>query len=103
MRMVLLELMIVLLNNEGVGISSISRIVGISKSTVIRRLKSYADKLNKPIIQEDQQIYEMDELRTYVGKKSNECWIIYAINKETRKVIDFVVGRRTSENIKIVV
>jgi insertion element IS1 protein InsB len=45
----------------------------------------------------------MDELRTYIGNKENECWIIYAINKLTKEVIDFAVGRRTKETISKVV
>jgi len=45
----------------------------------------------------------MDELRTYVGNKRNESWVIYSINKKTRQVVHFVAGRRTRENIKQVV
>ena len=35
--------------------------------------------------------------------KEKECWIIYAIERTTRSVVDFVVGRRTCENAKKVI
>jgi insertion element IS1 protein InsB len=46
--------MIVALNNEGAGISSISRITGISKAHTINKLRSIADNIvRKPIIEEE--------------------------------------------------
>jgi IS1 family transposase/transposase-like protein len=96
---------IVLLNNEGLGISSISRLLSISKSTVINWMKKIANVLIKPREVETNQDYEIDEMVTYIGKKSpaNYTYIIYAINKSTGKIIDFFIGRRTKENIKKVV
>ena len=91
------------LNNEGCGISSIGRLLCISKSSVQRIIIRVASKIQKPVYKEEHQSYEMDELRTYCGNKTNECWIMYAINKTTGKVIDFVVGRRTKTNIKQVI
>ena len=66
-------------------------------------MKQAKEKINKPIFEETNQSYEMDELRTYCGSKTKEVWIIYAINRKTKKIIDFFVGRRTKENIKKVV
>jgi insertion element IS1 protein InsB len=45
----------------------------------------------------------MDELKTFSGYKKNEQWLIYAINKGTRDVVDMLVGRRIKENVKAVV
>ncbi len=88
------------LNNEGVGISSISRILGIPKSTVQVKIASIAKKISQQEIDETEQVYEIDELRTFVGNKKNESWIIYGINKIKGHVIGFCVGRRTKENLK---
>jgi len=88
---------------EGSGISSISRLLAISKSSVQRIIIRIAGKIQVPVYQETNQSYEMDELRTYCGNKNRECWIMYIINKITGKVIDFAIGRRTKENIKQVV
>jgi IS1 family transposase/transposase-like protein len=91
------------LSNEGNGISSISRLEHISKSSVLRIIIRISSKIKETICQETNQTYEIDELRTFCGDKANECWVIYAINKTTGKVVDFVVGRRTKTNIKQVI
>jgi len=91
------------LNNEGLGISSISRIINIPKTTVLRLIEKISKETEPKEIEETEQMYEMDELRTFVGNKKNESWVIYAINKINGHVIDFCVGRRTKENLKKVV
>ena len=45
----------------------------------------------------------MDELKAFVGNKQNEVWICYALNRKTKQVVDYVVGRRTKKNIQKVV
>lgn len=91
------------LNNEGCSISSIARLLEISKSSVQRVIIHLASMLKLPVYQETEQCYQVDELRTYCGNKGNEIWIIYAINTKTGKVIAFAFGRRTKENIKKVI
>lgn len=87
-------------SNEGLSTSSISRLLKISKSSVLKIISQKAKQIAKPEITEQDQEYEIDELHTYTKSKGNECWIIYAINKTTRQVIDFAVGKRTIENVK---
>jgi IS1 family transposase len=91
------------MNCEGVGIRSMSRLLKISSSSVQRKLVILNKQVVQPIFIESNQEYEIDELRTYISNKKNECWIIYAINKTTRQVIDFAVGKRTKENIQKIV
>lgn len=97
------EKLLVQLNNEGMSISSMSRVLQITKSSVQRKILA----LGKSFVTQKQaapfQDYETDELRTYIGSKKNECWIIYAIEKSTRKVIDYTIGRRNTANIRKVV
>ena len=87
---------------ESVGITSTARLLSISKTTVIRRVKYMASLITKPITNEKYQYYELDEMRVVVGFKLKEAWVTYAINRHTKKVIDFIVGRRTRRNISIV-
>jgi insertion element IS1 protein InsB len=61
-----------------------------------------ANTISKPK-PESNQIYELDELRTYVGKKTNLSWIAYAIRRDTKEVIDFNIGYRTNEMLKKVI
>lgn len=91
------------LSNEGVGISSIGRLLNMSKASVVKTLRTLSNTILKPVFEERNQEYEIDELYTYCGKKNNECWIIYAINKVTKRIVEVSVGRRTKENIGTVV
>ncbi|SDR89416.1 Transposase and inactivated derivatives, IS1 family [Mucilaginibacter mallensis] len=87
---------------EGCGIRSIARLLQISTSTVLRRIKDIANCIKKPLMRSG-RIFEVDELRTYIGNKNKECWVIYALDKETGQVADLKVGRRTKTNVKRVI
>jgi len=93
------------LNAESVGISGLSRHLGYSKSTIIRRICYLAEQVRKPVLYEYNQVYEVDEMWTYVSscKKRDIKWIMYAINKKTNQVMDLVVGSRTTDNLSIVI
>lgn len=97
------DALIVKLNNEGLGISSIGRIVGISKSNVVSRIKKLSNKISLNFKQECNEEYEVDELQTFVGKSNNLCYVIYAINKSSGKIAALTTGRRTKENISKVI
>lgn len=84
---------------EGCGIRSISRLLNISVTTVLRRILKLAKSISKPVIVLGKE-YELDELCTYVRKKTNQLWVAYAIRKDTRQVVDFVVGRRINNTLK---
>jgi len=84
---------------EGCGIRSIARLLTISAVTVIKRIRSIADLIKKPTISIG-QIYEVDELKTYIKNKNKECWVIYALDKKSGQVVDFKVGNRTKINLK---
>ena len=47
--------------------------------------------------------YEVGELRTFIGNKENECWVAYALDKDTRKVVDLRVGNRTKRMLKPII
>ncbi|WP_222165494.1 IS1 family transposase [Edaphocola aurantiacus] len=85
---------IIKLLKEGCGVQSIVRLLRISSATLIKRIKSLADNLNKRVLHFHHQ-YEVDELCTYVGCKTNRIWIAYAYCRETRSVVDFVIGTRS--------
>jgi len=86
---------------EGCGIRSIARLLNISVNTAMSRIKRIAAAINKPIPAIG-RIYEMDELKTYIKNKREECWVIYALDKQTGEVIDFKAGRRTNANLKVI-
>lgn len=88
---------------EGVGVSSIARLLKMSKSNVIYKLKEINETIVKPVFFEEKQSYEVDEMYTYVKNKSNGCYITYALNRKTKQVINMIVGSRTKENIGLVI
>ena len=84
---------------EGCGIRSISRLLQISATTVINRIQKIAGSIKKPAVPTG-RIYEVDELKTYIKRKTNDYWVIYALDKESRQVIDYKVGKRNKKNVK---
>lgn len=93
---------IVLLIIEGVGIRSISRILRISTTTLLKRILIISEEISLPKMKEGSN-YEIDELCTFVKRKSKRIWIVYAFEKETKKVVGFNIGTRTSLTIQEVV
>ncbi len=88
---------------ESVGIRGISRVLKIAVGTVLSRIKLIAAAIAKPPIPLHQSALEVDELWTYIRRKDNEYWLAYALDKATRKVIDFVIGKRTKGTLKILI
>jgi len=88
---------------ESVGIRGISRILRIATNTVIRRITKIAVAIPKPSIRQNQPAFEVEELWTYIGRKENEYWLAYALDKTTRQVMDFVIGKRTKATLKTLI
>ncbi len=86
---------------ESCGIRSIARILTISLTTVLKRIRSIACKIKKPPIIQNKE-YELDEICTYIKKKTRKYWIVYALRKDTKEVIDFTIGNRTNRTLKVV-
>lgn len=85
---------------EGMGVSSISRVLRISLKTVINRLLKISNGICKPFHGLRNSTYELDELWSFVGRKDNEVWIMYAFDRTTRSVIDLCVGARNKVSLK---
>jgi len=92
---------IVILTKEGLGIRSIARYLGISCTTVLKRLLKIAGRLTAPVTFSN-GTYEVDELHTYIGNKSQAAWIVYALERTTGNVIAFNMGTRSSPTIAAV-
>ena len=59
---------IIALTKEGVGIRGTARLLGISPTTLISRIKKIAAEIKEPTLSKG-KTYEVDELRTFVKKK----------------------------------
>lgn len=90
---------LIILTKESCGIRSTARILNISASTVIRRIKKIASELKRPYPILKGKIYEVDELFTYSGNKNNRICIAYSMEPITGYVIDISVGSRCKRTL----
>jgi IS1 family transposase len=67
------------------------------------RIRSLAGRLSQPVLLEDRPAFEVDELWAYIGQKNNEYWVAYALDRQTREVVDFVIGKRTKGTLKLLI
>ncbi|MBI3235040.1 MAG: IS1 family transposase [Bacteroidetes bacterium] len=88
---------------NSVGIRGIARVLKIAVNTVVKQIKRVAEQIAKPPIPLNRQSFEIDELRTYIGKKENQYWVAYVLCSETKQVIDFIVGKRSKRTLRMLV
>lgn len=89
---------IILFIKEGLGIRSISRVLSISTTTLLKRIVVIANSIKKPPIAFG-KTYEVDEMRTFVGNKGRLFWIVLALDRASKKVVDFSIGNRTNKTL----
>ena len=93
---------IIAYTKEGVGIRGTARLLKISTTTLLSRIVSIARGIRQPPITSN-QIYEVDEIKSFVKCKKNHIWIVYALNRKTKEVVSYNVGTRTNATLKVVV
>lgn len=93
---------IIVLTKEGLGIRSTSRVLRISTTTLLKRIIAIAKNISQPPIKKYQE-YELDEMRTFIKKKKSLIWLVYAVNKKTREIVSFNIGKRTNITLKFVI
>jgi IS1 family transposase len=86
---------------ESCGIRSISRLLQISTTTLLKRILSIATNTPRPFILKGGH-YEVDEMCSYVKKKSRLIWIVYALERSTKTIVSFNVGARTNKTLNVV-
>jgi len=89
---------IIVLTKEGVGIRSTARILKISTTTLLKRIVVIAKNIIQPIISKG-KTYEVDEMCTFIGYKRNFIWLVYALEKDSKRVVSFNVGKRTNKTL----
>ncbi len=84
---------------EGVGIRSLARLLRISTNTLLDRIRSISHAITPPHVTAN-AIYEVDEIKTFVGRKINHVWVAYTLNQEDNSIACFSVGPRTNETLR---
>jgi insertion element IS1 protein InsB len=97
---------------NGSGVRDISRVLSISKTTVIKELKKKAQEVrdvNTQFIGKELEVEivgpgglqaQADEIWSFVQNKENQRWLWYAIEKTSGAVLAFVFGKRTDDVCK---
>ena len=98
---------------NGSGIRDTGRVLGISKDTVMNILKkkesivvqvnprlSQYDTSNMEVFIQKVDEAEMDEMWSFVSKKSNQRWLWHAIDHNTGLILAYVFGRRQNKIFK---
>lgn len=80
------------------GIRSIARVLTISATTILKRIITIARTVTKPVINKG-KIYEVDEINTFIKRKSKKIWIAYALERASKAVINFRIGARTNKTL----
>jgi IS1 family transposase len=74
------------------GVRDISIILNISVATVLQVLRKAKYQITQK--QTHYDCLEIDESWTYVGRKSNKKWLLYAYHRETGEIVAYVWGNR---------
>lgn len=93
---------IIQLTKEGLGIRNTARVLHISTTTLLKRIINISSLIIQPGISFHQS-YELDEMRFFLGNKSNQMWLAYAINKNTKEIVSFHVGKRTNKTLNRII
>ena len=83
---------------RGIGIRDISAILKISVKKVLKTLTSARYEI-KPA-RKHYDCLEIDEFWTYVGRKTNKIWLIYAYHRGTGEIVAYVWGKRDLKTAK---
>lgn len=93
---------IVQLTKEGLGIRSISRVLKISTTTILKRLIVIAKSIKIPIISFN-KTYEVDEMRFFSKSKNRLFWLVYALERESKNVMSFQIGKKNINTLQSVI
>ena len=86
---------------ERSSLRGLERIFGVSRQTVATWLKKKAEHLppleHTLVESEPDDVLELDELWSFMGKKKNKRWIWIALCRGTRQVVSYFIGDRSEE------
>ncbi len=83
---------------ERASMHGIKRIFGIARQTLARWLKTVAEALPDLVATlipaQPDDVLELDELWSFVLRKSNKRWVWIALCRRTRQIVAFFIGNR---------
>ncbi|MDJ0590635.1 MAG: IS1 family transposase [Pleurocapsa sp. MO_226.B13] len=84
---------------NGMGFRAIERVTGIHHTTIINWVKESGEELPEDE-SEEPQLAELDELQTYIGRKTDKVWIWTAINHLAPGILAMEIGDRSGQTFE---
>lgn len=81
---------------EGLGFSSIGRVLNVSNVSILNWIKAFGEQVENLRTNDPVNFIEIDEMHTYIGSKKNYQWIWIAVDRYGKKFINVVIGDRSS-------
>jgi IS1 family transposase len=82
---------------NGMGFRGLERVTDISHTTIMNWVKKSSQQITDELSYDEEipEITEIDELQTFVGKKTNKIWIWTVVNHWLPGILLFAVGDRS--------
>ncbi len=82
---------------NGMGLRGIERVTGIHHTTIINWVRESEAQLTEDEEGEKPVLAELDELQTYVGKKTHKIWVWTAVDHYFPGILAITVGDRSGK------
>lgn len=79
---------------NGMGFRGIERVTGIHHTTIMNWVAKSGEQLPEDELEEP-ELAELDELQTYVGRKTDKIWVWTAINHLAPGILAMEIGDRS--------
>ena len=79
---------------NGMGFRGIERITGIHHTTIMNWVSESGEELPEDE-SEEPELAELDELQTYIGRKTEKVWIWTAIDRHAPGILAMEIGARS--------
>jgi insertion element IS1 protein InsB len=97
-RMESVRELIVPMTLNGCGVRDISRVLLVSSNTVLKTLRTSAAIIAELSVSPRIRDLEIDEFWSFVGSKRRPRWTWYGFDRQRRRIVAHVNGRRTDQD-----
>ncbi len=86
---------------NGLGFRAIEKIKKVNHNTVIRWVKEAANQFYEANNQDPPpEVVQLDEIQTFIGKKTNKIWIWTSVNKFEPNILAYTIGDRSAKTFE---
>jgi IS1 family transposase len=85
---------------NGTGFRGIERVTGVHHTTIMKWVKESAESLPEDEEGHYPIVAELDELQTYLGRKSHKIWVWTAIDHYVSGILAIQIGDRSGQTFE---